>query len=89
MAHKTVQLIIGRILTDEEFRDRFLASPVDTLSSLSQMGYDLTHAEVEALAAVDRRLWELGPDWIDARLQRCALAPRVSIARGTDRRHER
>jgi hypothetical protein len=36
MAHKTLQLIIGRILTDEEFRDRFLANPVDMLSPLSE-----------------------------------------------------
>jgi len=37
MAHKTVQLIIGRILTDESFRDRFVADPGGTLSSLREM----------------------------------------------------
>jgi hypothetical protein len=61
MAYKTVELII-RMLTDEEFRDRFLANPVDM--PLSEMGYDLTRGEFEALLAIDRRLWEVGPDWM-------------------------
>jgi hypothetical protein len=62
MAHKTVQLIL-RMLTDGEFRGRFLANPVDM--PLSDMGYDLTREEIEALVAIDRRLWEVGPDWMD------------------------
>jgi hypothetical protein len=31
----------------------------------SEMGYDVTREAIEALAAIDRRLWEVGPDWID------------------------
>jgi hypothetical protein len=72
MAQKTVQLIIGRILTDEAFRDRFVANPGGTLSSLREMGYDLTHLELDALSKTHRQLWQQGPDWIDPRLQRCA-----------------
>jgi hypothetical protein len=72
MAHKTVQLIIGRILTDEPFRDRFVADPDGTLSSLSDIGYDLTRVEIDALAKTSQRLWEQGPLWIDDRLKRCA-----------------
>ncbi len=72
MAHKTVQLIIGRILTDEPFRDRFVGDPDGTLSSLREMGYDLTRLEIDALSKTNRELWQQGPEWIDARLQRCA-----------------
>jgi hypothetical protein len=72
MAHKTVQLIIGRILTDEAFRERFVADPAEILSSLREMGYDLTRLEIDALSKTNRQLWQQGPDWIDARLQRCA-----------------
>lgn len=72
MAHKTVQLIIGRILTDEAFRERFVADPAEILSSLREMGYDLTRLEIDALSKTNRELWQQGPDWIDARLQRCA-----------------
>ena len=73
MAHKTVQLIIGRILTDEELREKFLASPDDTLASLREMGFELTNAEIDALAGTDRQLWISGVEWIDSRLQRCRL----------------
>jgi len=73
MAHKTVQLIIGRILTDEAFRASFLEDPARTLSLLRDMGFDLTSAEIEALTHTDRRLWSSGADWIDGRLQRCSF----------------
>jgi hypothetical protein len=86
MAHKTLQLIIGRILTDEEFRDRFLANPVDMLSPLSEMGDDVTRGEIKALTAIERRFWEVGTDWIDGRLQRCAPGPCASVARGNGSR---
>ncbi len=77
MAHKTVQLIIGRILTDEELREQFMASPAETLTSLRELGFDLTSAEIAAISQTDRQLWESGPRWIDSRLQRCRLAGRA------------
>ena len=76
MAHKTVQLIIGRILTDEAFRVSFLEDPAGTLSSLRDIGFELTSAEVDALTHTDRRLWSSGADWIDGRLQRCRFGAR-------------
>jgi hypothetical protein len=82
MAQKTVQFIVGKILTDEELRARFLAAPFDTLSSLRDMGFDLTQAEIDALIRTNRRLWIWGADWIDAQLQRCDLG---SSSRGATR----
>jgi len=76
MAHKMVQYIIGQILTDEELRARFVDEPAGTLQSLRDRGFDLTNAEIDALARTDRRLWQSGPEWIDARLQRCGLSVR-------------
>jgi hypothetical protein len=73
MAHKTVQFIVGKILTDEELRTRFLEAPTETLAMLREIGFDLTNAEIDALAQTDHRLWQTGPDWIDCRLQRCDL----------------
>jgi hypothetical protein len=73
MAQKTVQLIIGQILTDEEFRSDFLEGPMETLMSLRDRGFELTNVEVDALTQTDRRFWAVGAEWIDTRLQRCRL----------------
>ena len=73
MAQRTVQLIVGQILTDEEFRSDFLERPIETLPPLRERGFELTNVEVDALARTDRRLWAVGAEWIDARLQRRRL----------------
>jgi hypothetical protein len=73
MSQRTVQLIIGQILTDEEFRSNFLDKPTATLTALRDRGIDLTNVEIDALAQTDRRFWAVGAEWIDARLQRCRL----------------
>ena len=73
MAQRTVQLIIGQIPTDEEFRSDFLERLMETLTSLRDRGFELTNIEVNALARTDRRFWAVGAEWIDARLQRCRL----------------
>jgi len=71
MSHKSVQLVIGRILTDEGFRSDFLERPVATLTSLRERGCELTIGEVNAIVMTDRRLWQYGERWIDERLLRC------------------
>jgi hypothetical protein len=68
-----VQLIIGQILTDEEFRSCFLEQPRATLIALRDRGMELTNVEIDALAQTDRRFWAVGAEWIDTRLQRCRL----------------
>jgi hypothetical protein len=74
MAQRTVQMVIGQILTDEEFRSDFLARPIETLTSLRDRGFELTNLEVNALVQTDRRFWSVGAEWIDGRLQRCSLS---------------
>jgi hypothetical protein len=73
MAQRTVQLIIGQILTDEELRSDFLERPLEILTSMRDRGFELTNVEIDALARMDRRFWAVGAEWIDARLQRCRL----------------
>jgi len=73
MAYKHVQLIIGRILTDEELREQFLDHPLETLTALRESGFELTKSEIDALLVTDPRLWRAGPRWVDSRLQRCCL----------------
>ena len=73
MAQKTVQFIIGQILTDEELRLAFLERPTETLLAFKEKGFDLTDIEIEAIAQTDTRLWRAGAKWVDCRIQRCRL----------------
>ncbi|HTK28566.1 MAG TPA: Os1348 family NHLP clan protein [Vicinamibacterales bacterium] len=73
MSQKTVQAIIGRLLTDEDFRQHFLQHPRDVLTALHDQGFELTACEIEALMRTDRALWRDAATRIDSRLQRCSL----------------
>jgi hypothetical protein len=73
MSHKTVQLVIGRLLTDEELRTHFVARPRQTLADLREQGYELTRDEIEALAQTDADTWCAMAGRIHPRLQRCKL----------------
>ncbi len=70
MSQKTVQLIVGRLLTDEEFRGRFLNEPLEALTALREQGFELTPGEIDALLRTDRALWSDAAARIDRQLQR-------------------
>src|SRR6266542_1927859 len=57
MSLKTVQLIVGRLVTDEEYRLKFLSDPIHALTTLRDQGVELTSAEIDALIRTDRTLW--------------------------------
>jgi hypothetical protein len=73
MSQKTVQLLIGRIITDEELRLRFVQQPVETLTALRDQGFELTNGEIAALVETDKGLWDSAAGRIHPRLQRCRL----------------
>jgi hypothetical protein len=73
MSQKTVQLIIGTLLTDEECRRRFVRGPLEALVALRDRGFELTQGEIEALARTDCRLWGDAAARLDPQLQRCSL----------------
>ncbi len=73
MSQKNVQVVVGRLLTDEEFRLRFLEQPLEALTALLDQGFDLTMGEVEALMRTDPVMWIEAAERIDPRLQRCRL----------------
>lgn len=73
MSQKIVQMIVGRLLTDEDFRLGFLGNPLEALSELIDQGFELTPGEVDALVRTDRTLWADAAARIDPDLQRCRL----------------
>ena len=73
MSQKTVQLIIGRLVTDEEYRARFLDDARAFLLALREQGVELTLREIDALIRTDVALWPEAADRIDPDLQRSSL----------------
>jgi hypothetical protein len=73
MSLRTVQLIVGRLVTDEEYRLHFLNDPVRALTRLREQGVELTSAEIEGLIRTDPTLWSDAAARIDPHLQRSSL----------------
>ena len=73
MSQKTVQFVIGRLLTDEDLRVRFVERPFETLTELREQGFELTRDEIEALARSDADMWPAMARRIHPRLQGCSL----------------
>jgi hypothetical protein len=73
MSQKTVQFVIGWLLTDEELRRRFVERPRETLFEVREQGYELTPDELDALARSEPGFWPSMAQRIHPRLQRCSL----------------
>jgi hypothetical protein len=73
MSQRTVELVIGRLLTDEELRLRFAHEPLATLADFCERGFDLTRGEIDALLQIEATVWGQTADRIHPRLQRSSL----------------
>ena len=76
MSHRTIERVIGRLLTDEELRHDFMGAPRRILAELSEQGWELSRLEIDALLATEIELWSEVAARIDPRLQRCSLKTR-------------
>ena len=54
MAQRVIEIVIGRLLTDQEFRAAFLANPVATLANVYERGLGLSVTETAALLNTDQ-----------------------------------
>jgi hypothetical protein len=73
MGQRSVEILVGCLVTDEEFRRRFVAEPHETIRQMRQRGLELTVAEVDALLASPITLWERLAAALDPRLQKASL----------------
>lgn len=73
MSQKSVEIVIGRLATDENLRARFIADPAGTLRSLRECGLDLNPAETDALLEMPAESWALMASGVHPRLQKIAL----------------
>ena len=75
MSQRCIEMVIGRLVTDEEFRDTFLSDPHRALGELLERGTHLSSAEISALIATEPALWGRIAEQIDQRLQKASLKP--------------
>jgi hypothetical protein len=73
--HRSIEILIGRLVTDEDFRVAFQRDPRTALSHASARGLELSVGEVAALLDTDRHLWDRVAQELDARLQKASLRP--------------
>ena len=79
MAQRTIEMLIGRLITDEGFRTDFLDHPETTLVALCDHGWDLSRTEIAALVATDPALWTRTADALDRRLQKASFRNGVKL----------
>jgi hypothetical protein len=71
-------MLIGRLITDEQFRHEFLNDPRRTLGELCERGLELSKTEIAALVNTDLALWIQAAELLDPRLQKASLTNRVA-----------
>jgi DNA-binding CsgD family transcriptional regulator len=78
-----VQLVIGKLVTDEEFRLRFETRAHESLAKLCEQGIDLNDIEVAAFLETDPQLWSAMAKQVDRRLRpnRASRLARTTEAR--------
>ena len=74
MAQRIIEMLIGRLITDEQFRREFQADPEATLLALGGRGLELSRTEIAALLNTDATLWGRTAESIDPRLQKASLS---------------
>ena len=73
MTQRSIEMVIGRLVTDEEFRQTFMNDPHGALGELLERGTHLSPSEIAALIATNSALWLEVAEQIDQRLQKASL----------------
>jgi hypothetical protein len=73
MSHRGVEVVLGRLATDEAIRRRFSEAPAAVLRELMALGLELTPVEMLALERLDPWAIQRFAQSLDARLQKAIL----------------
>lgn len=74
MAQRSIEILIGRLITDEAFRSTFCNGATATLASFIEAGHELTATEIAALITTSAEVWTRVSEQIDPRLQKASLS---------------
>jgi len=72
MSHRGVEIVLGRLATDEAAQQRFRESPAAALAELAGTGLELNAVELAALAALTPNALRQFADALDPRLRMAA-----------------
>ena len=78
MSQRNVELLIGRLVTDEDLRRRFARAPFEALAEFVDQGWELTRGEIDALVQIDVTLCSRTAARLPSRLQRVSLRPEAA-----------
>lgn len=93
MSQRSVEILLGKLVTDEEIRQRFRVDPAGVLAVAQERGLELSAVEMEALwglhaGALDKLDKLAGA--LDPRLQKASLqCPEAAESAGGRRRPRR
>jgi len=73
VAQRSIELFIGRLITDEGFREAFIHDPAAAVRVFVDAGSELTTVEIAALLATRADFWERAADQVDPRLQKASF----------------
>ena len=57
MSRQAIEIVVHRLLTDEDLRLRFVVDRVETLGELHAQGVELTSSELDLFIESDARTW--------------------------------
>jgi hypothetical protein len=73
VSQKNVEIVIGRLATDEALRAEFIRDPLGTLRQLAETGIQLNTGEIDALLSTPADQLNAMADWVHPRLQKAHL----------------
>jgi len=73
MSQRNVEIVIGRLATDEEIREKFLEDSRAAIAKMREDGLELSAIEAEALSALPVNALEALAEALDPRLQKASL----------------
>ena len=76
MAQRSIEILIGRLITDEAFRSAFSRDANSVFDAFVEPGHGLTAVEIAALTVISPDFWNRAAGQIDPRLQKATLASR-------------
>jgi hypothetical protein len=79
MSHRSVEALIGRLVTDARLRRRFTDDPARVAEELRREGIELTAVELEAVIATNEAAIRSLAQMVDRRLRKVDAEPAADL----------